>query len=144
MWTDFHQESSKRYNMNASLCSVAQSVTGKLLPTSYLECLKFVTNHEQTMSDFRQRPIPWVHEEQIVMKAWVKKMQFLRVQVIVKVRRAYNPSHYISLNPVCRLNARCTSIGRNCMLWFVFALSDEASWRNHIVLMHCFEPQYLC
>ena len=144
MWTYFHQESSKRYNMNASLCSVAQSVTGKLLPTSYFVCLKFVTNHKQTKADICQCPILRMHEEQIVMKARVKKMQFLRVQVIFKVRRAYNPSHYIRLNSVCRLNARCTSIGRNCMLLFVFALSDEASWRNHIVLMHCFEPQYLC
>jgi len=78
------------------------------------------------------------------MKARVKKMQFLGVQVIVKVRQAYNPSHYIRLNPVCRLNARCISIGRNCMLLFVFPLQDEASWRNHIILMHCFQPQYLC
>ena len=85
--------------MNASLRSAAQWVTGKLLRTSYLEHLKFVTNHEQTISDFRQRPIPRVHEEQIVMKAQVKQMQFLRVQVI----------------------------GRNCMLVFVFALSAEAS-----------------
>jgi len=144
MWTDFHQESSKRWNLNASLYSAAQSVTGMLPPTSYLEWLKFVTNHEQTISDFRHRPIPRVHEEQIVMKAGVKKMRFLRVQVIVKVRRAYNPSHYIRLNPVCRLNARCTSISRNCMLLFVFPVSDKASWHNHIVFIHCFEPQYLC
>ena len=43
--------------------------------------LKFVTNHKQSISDFRQRPIPSVHEEQNVMKAQVKKRQFLRVQV---------------------------------------------------------------
>jgi len=144
MWTDFHQESSKRYNLNGSLCSAAQSVTGKLLPTTYHECLKFVTNHSQSISDFRHRPIPRVHEEQIVTKARVKKRQFLRVQVIVKVRRACNPSHYIRWYPACRLNARWTSIGRNCMLLFVFPLSDEASWCIHIILMQWFEPHYLC
>jgi hypothetical protein len=48
-----------------------------LLSGSYLERLKFVTNHEQTISDFCQRPIPRVHAEQILMKARVKKMQFL-------------------------------------------------------------------
>jgi hypothetical protein len=91
-------------------------VTGKLTPTSYLEPLMFVINHEQTISDFRQTAIQMVHEEQIVMQARVKKMQFQRVQEIVKVRRAYNPNHFISLNPVYRLNAHCNSIGRNCML----------------------------
>jgi hypothetical protein len=76
----------------------------------------FMINHEQTISDFRQTAIQMVHEEQIVMQARVKKMQFQRVQEIVKARRAYNPSHFISLNPICRLNAHCNSIGRNCML----------------------------
>ena len=71
---------------------------------------------------------------QIVMKAQVKNRQFLRVQVTVKVRRAYNPSHYIRLNPACRFNSRYTSIGQNCMPLLVFPLSDEASWRIHLVL----------
>jgi len=57
------------------------SVTGKLPPTAYLERLKFMTNHKQKISDFSQRPIPSVHEEKIVIKALVKKRQFLRVQV---------------------------------------------------------------
>jgi hypothetical protein len=92
-------------------------------------CLKFVTNHKQTISDFLQRPIPRVHKDQIVMKARVRTTQFLRVQVTVKVRRACNPCHSIRLNPACLFNARCISIGRNCMLLFVFPLSDEASWR---------------
>jgi len=65
----------------ASLCWPAQSVTGKVMPTAYLERLKFVTNHQQTISDFRQNPIPNVHEEQIVMKAQVKKRQLSTVQV---------------------------------------------------------------
>jgi len=138
--------SAQRLNrwLNISLCSAAQSVIGKLPPTAYIECLKFVTSHKQTISDFRQCPIPRVHEEQIGMKAWVKKKQFLRVQEIVKVRQTYNPSHYIRLNPACQLNASCTSIGRNGMLLFIFPLSDKALWSIHIVLMHCFEPQYFC
>ena len=65
----------------ASLYSAAQSVTGKRLPTAFLEHLKFVTNHKQTISDFHQRPIPSVHEEQIVLNARVKKWQCLRFQV---------------------------------------------------------------
>jgi hypothetical protein len=85
-----------------------------------------MTNHKENLSHFRQHPIPTVHEEQIMMKARVKKMQFLTLQVIVKVRRTYNPSPYIELNPVCCLNDHCTSIGHNCMLLFVFPLSDEA------------------
>jgi len=92
-------------------------------------CLKFVTNHKQMMSDFLQRPIPRVHKDQNVMKARVKTTQFLRGQVTFKVRQACNPSHSIRLNPACQFNARCTSIGRNCMPLFVFPLSDEASWR---------------
>ena len=64
--------------------------------------------------------------------------------IIVKVRRSYNPSHYIRLYPICSLNTRCASIGRNCMLLFVFPLSDESSWCMRIILMSCFEPQYLC
>ena len=76
---------------------MAQLVTGKLPPTTYLERLKFMTNYKQTISDFRQPLIRRVHEEQIVTKAGVKKTQFLRVQVIVKVRRGCNPSHYIGL-----------------------------------------------
>jgi hypothetical protein len=71
---------------------------------------------------------------QIVMKAQVKNRQFLTLQVTVKVRRAYNPSHYIRLNPACKFNSRCTSIERNCMLLLVFPLSDTASWRIHLVL----------
>jgi len=130
--------------MNGSLCSAAQSVTGKLPPTTCYECLKFVTNPKQSISDFRQCPIPRVYEEQTVTKAQVKKRQFLRVQVIVKVRRACNPSHYMKLYPACRLNARWTLIGWNCMLLFVFPHSDEASWRIYIILMQWFEPQYLC
>jgi len=107
-------------------------------------CRKSVTNHNQTISDLLQHPIPTVHAEQMVMKAQVKKRQFLRVQVTVKVRRACNPRHCIRLNPACRFNACWTSIGRNCMLLFIFPLSDETSWHIHIVLMHCFEHQYLC
>jgi hypothetical protein len=61
-------------------------VTGKVPPTSDLERRMFVTDHEETISDFPQSPIRRVHEEQIVMKARVKKWQFLRVQVTVKVR----------------------------------------------------------
>ena len=90
-------------------------------------CLKFVTNHKQTISDFLQCPIRRVHKDQIVIKARVRTMQFLRVQVTVKVRRACNPSHFIRLNSACLFNARCISIGRNCMLLFIFPLSDEAS-----------------
>jgi len=127
MSTDIHQESSKKLNLNASFCCAAQWVTGKLPPTTSLKRLKFVTNHQQTITDFRQLPIPRVHEEQIAMKARVKKRRCLRVQVIAKVRQAYNPSYYITLNSKCQLNAHCTLIGRNCMLLFVFLLSDEAS-----------------
>jgi hypothetical protein len=102
-------------------------MAGKLQSTGYLERLKFVTNHSLMTSDFRQHLIPRGREEQIVMKARVNTRQFLRVQVIVNVRRAYNPSHYISFNPVCQLNAHCTSIGQNWMLLFVVPLSDGAS-----------------
>ena len=63
-------------------------VTRKLPPTAYLERQRIVANHEQTISNFRQSPIPRVHEEQLVMIAPVKKRQFLRVQVTVLVRRA--------------------------------------------------------
>jgi hypothetical protein len=142
-WADFHQASSKRWNLTGSLCSAAQSETGKLPPTLYLECLKFVTNQKLTISDFPQCLILRVHEEQIVTKARVKKRQFLRVQVIVKVRGARNPSHYIRLYPACRLNARWSSIVRKCMLLFVFPLSHDAWQHIHIILMQCFEPQYL-
>jgi hypothetical protein len=55
------------------------------------------------------------------------KRQFLRVQVIVKVWRAYNLNHYIKLDPVCRLNACGTALGNNHMLQIVFPLSDKAS-----------------
>jgi hypothetical protein len=92
-------------------------------------CLKFVTNHKQMISDFLQRPIPRVHKDQIMMKARDRTMQFLRVQVTVKVRQACKPSHSITLNPACLFNAPCTSIGQNCILLFDFLLSDEASWR---------------
>jgi len=139
MWTDFNQESSHGDNLNGSLCSVAQLVTGKLAPAGYFERLEFMTKHTQTISDFRQCPIPRVHEERIVMKARVKKRQFLRVQVTVKVRGACNPSHYIRLNLACQFNAHCTSIGWNWMLLFVFLLSDDTPWRIHIVCMHCFQ-----
>jgi len=106
----------------------------KYILLMYPERLKFETNHKQTISDFRQHPIPRVHEVQIVMKAWIKNWQFLSIQVTVIVRQAYNPSHYIRLYPACRFNSRCTSIGRNCMLLMVFPLSDEASWRIHLIL----------
>jgi len=106
--------------------------------------LKCVTNHIQTISDFLRSPIARLDEEQNLMTARIKTTQFLKVQVTVKVRRACNPSHCIRLNAACRFNACCTSIGRNCMLLFVFSLWDEASWRIHNLLMHCFEPQYLC
>jgi hypothetical protein len=119
-------------------------VTGKLPPSSYLECLKFVTNHKQMVSDFLQRPIPRVHNDQIVMKSPVKKSQFLRVQVIVKEWQAYNPTHYTRLNLVCLLTARYTSIDRNCMPSFGILLSDDISWENHVILMHSIEPKYLC
>jgi hypothetical protein len=79
-----------------------------------------------------------------MMKTRVKKRLFLTVEVIVNVRRAYNLSHYIRLDPVCQLNAPCTSIGLNCMLLIVFPLSDEASLHNHIIIMQCLEPQNLC
>ena len=59
--------------------------------------------------DFGQHPIPRVDQERIVIKARIKKWQFLRVQVIVKVRRAYNPCDYMTLNPVCQLHTRGTS-----------------------------------
>jgi hypothetical protein len=91
--------------------------------------LKSVTTHKRMIYDFLQHPIPTVHEEQIKMKAQVRTRQFLRVQVTVKDRRAWNPIHYISLNPSCLINACCTSIGRNCILLFAFLLSDEASAR---------------
>jgi hypothetical protein len=48
---------------------MAQPVMGKLLHTVYLERLKFVTNHKQTISDFHQYPNPRVYEVQIVMTA---------------------------------------------------------------------------
>jgi len=48
---------------------------------------------------------------------------------------ACNPTCYIRLNPAYRFNACCTLIGWNCMPWFVFLLSDEASWLIYIVLM---------
>jgi hypothetical protein len=95
------------------------------------------------ISDFLQRPILRVHKEQIGMTAQVKTMQFLRGQVTVNVRRASNPSHCIGLNPSCRFNACCTTIDQNCMPLFVFPLSVAASWWIYIVLMRCFEPQYL-
>jgi hypothetical protein len=60
-----------------------------------------VANHKQSLYNLSQCPIPRVYEEQLMMKAGVKKRQFLRVQVIVKVRGAYNPSHSIGLNPAC-------------------------------------------
>jgi len=91
-------------------------------------CLKFVTNHTQTISDFLQRPISSVQKDQIVMKAWVRTMQCLIVHVTVTVRRACISSHCIGLNSPCLFNACCTSIGWNCMVLFVFPLSDEASW----------------
>jgi len=138
MWTNFHQQSSKRWNLNGSLSSAAQCVTGKLPPNAYLERLMFVTNHKQTISDFHQCSISRVHEEQIVMKARVKKRHILRVQVTVNVMQACNCSHYITLYPACRFNASCTSIGQNWILFLGFLLSAEASWRIHIVLMHCF------
>jgi len=63
--------------------------------------MKFVTNLKQTLSDFRQCQIRSVHEEQIVMKAPVKKTQLLRVAVTVKVRRACSRSHYdVSCLPI--------------------------------------------
>ena len=83
---DFEQESSKRELLDASLRSAAQSGTGKPPPTAYLERLQFVANHKLSISDFRQCLIRSVREEQIVMKAHVKKRQFLRVHVSVKVR----------------------------------------------------------
>ena len=144
MWTSFHQESMTRWNLNGSLCSAAQSVISKFPPSGLLDHVKFVTNPKQTISHYCQRAIGRVHEDHIVMKAQVRKRQFLRVQVTVKVWRACNPSHYIRLNLACQLNGRCTSMGRNCTLLFSFPLSDEASWHIHIVFMHCFEPQYLC
>jgi hypothetical protein len=91
--------------------------------------LRFTTNHRQTISDVLQRAIPREHAEQIVMKACVRTMQFLRVQVTVKLRRACNPSDCIRLNPACLLNACCTSSGHKCMLVFVFPLSHKVSWR---------------
>jgi hypothetical protein len=120
-------ELKERLNMNASHFSAAQLVTGKLLPSAYFEHLKFVTNHEQTISDFCQHSIQTVREDEIVMKARVKKLQFLRVQDIVKVRRAYNTSHYIRLNPHGNSILPAPQLARNCMLLFVFLLSDEAS-----------------
>jgi hypothetical protein len=39
--------------------------------SGYLERLRFMTNHKQTISDFRQCPIPRVHEDHNVMKARV-------------------------------------------------------------------------
>jgi len=48
---------------------MGESVTGKLLPTAYLEYLKFVTNRKQRISDFHQGSRPRVTEEQIVMTA---------------------------------------------------------------------------
>jgi hypothetical protein len=65
------KRASKRYNLNASLSSTAQLVTGKMPPTAYLERLKSVTNFIQTISDFGKGPIPRVHEVQIMMKAQV-------------------------------------------------------------------------
>jgi len=67
-------------------------VTGKLPPTAYLEYLNCATNHKQTISDFRQCPIARVHEDEIVMNAWVKRRQLRRVQVTVKVRLATIPA----------------------------------------------------
>jgi len=143
MWTDFYQASSKRENLNGSLCSMAQLVTGKPLPTTYLERLKFTTNYKM-ISDFPPLPIPRVHKEQIVMKAWVNETLFLRVQVTVIVRWDCNHSLYIRLNPNCYFNSCCTSIGPNCFLLFIFPLSGETSWQIHLILMHCFEPKYSC
>jgi len=117
-------------------------VTSKLQPTIYLQWVKFVTNDKKKISDFRQRPIPRVHEEHILINTWVMKRQFLWVQVTVKVTRAYNPGHNMRLNPAYQFNAHCTSIGENCMLLFVLLLSDEASWCIHMIHMHSFEAQY--
>jgi hypothetical protein len=113
-------------------------------PPHNLNAWEFVTNHKQTISDFRHYPIHRAHENQIMTKAHVKNLLFLKVQVIAKVRQACNPSHYITLYSACWLNFCWTSIGRNCMMLFIFLLSDEASWRIHLVLLHLFEPKYLC
>jgi len=123
MWTKFYQESSKRWRiwMAVSARQFDRWPAGS--------CLRFGTNHTQMISDFPQCAIPRVHNDQIVMKAWVRTAQFPRVQVTVKVRRACNPSHCIRFNPVCLFNARCTSICQNCMLLFVSPPSDGASWR---------------
>jgi hypothetical protein len=57
-----------------------------------------------------------VLEVQIVMTAQVKNWQFLKLQVTVTVRQAYNPSDCIRLYQAYRFNSRCTSIGWNYML----------------------------
>jgi len=117
--------------------------TTKLPPTTYLECLNYVTNNKQMISHFRQYSIPRVHKVRTVRKSVAKKTLFLPVQVTVNVRWAYNPSKWNRLEPACWLNARWTLIGRNCMLFVVFPLPDWASCHIHVVFMHCFEPQYL-
>ena len=84
----------------------------------------------------------WIMYSHSVMKARVNNKQFLRVQVIVKVGRAYNPSQWIGLNPACRLNSRCTSICRDCTLLFVHPLWNEVSWRNHLVLTRYYAQHF--
>jgi hypothetical protein len=121
--TDFHQESSKTLRI---WMPVSAHPLNQWQASSHL---KLVTNHKQTISDFLQQPIPRVHKDQMVMKARVRTTQFLRVQVTVKVGWGCNPRHCIGLNSACLFNTRCTSIVRNCMLWFVFPQLAEVSWR---------------
>jgi hypothetical protein len=122
---------------------LSSSIGDQHAPANHLFWMpEIVTHHKQTISSFRQHPIPQVDEQPIMRTARDKKRQFLRVQVTVKVSRDNKLSHYIRLNSACRFNACCTSIVRNCILLLLFPMSDEASWRVHMVLTRYY-MQYL-